>query len=194
MTFEMRRSRLALERRSALASFRRGDKRALAIDGDGVIEGYASLFDRVDMAKDAIAPGAFRASLAARGVNGVRLLWQHDAKGPIGVWRSLIEDERGLRVVGELNPVAARARDVFALIRQGAVDGLSIGFKAVRARNDPRSGVRRLVAIDLWEISIVTFPMLSGARVFAVERDVSSIGGDLKRAPARQERAGLFLH
>lgn len=194
MTFDTRRARVALDRKSAIAPTRRAGIRALSVDRDGMIEGYASLFDRVDMAKDAIEPGAFRASLARGGASGVRLLWQHDAKEPIGVWRSLVEDERGLRVLGELNLSAARARDAFALIRQGAVDGLSIGFKALRARSDQRSGVRRLMAIDLWEISIVTFPMLSEARVFAVERDASPFGGDLKKLAARRERAGLSFH
>lgn len=174
MTFEARASRAAFHRRAQSS----GDGLALRPrlvlserDGDGAIAGYASLFNRIDMAKDEVERGAFRASLARRGVGGVRLLWQHDASAPIGVWHSLIEDERGLRVRGRLNLAVEKARDVFALIRQGAVDGLSIGFKAERARSDPRSGVRRLSAIDLWEISIVTFPMLPDARVIALDHD-----------------------
>jgi len=161
---------------------------------DGAVAGYASLFDRVDMANDTVARGAFVSSLRKRGAAGVRMLWQHEAKEPIGVWLSLAEDERGLYAQGRLNLAVARARDVFALIRQGAVDGLSIGFKAERARSDGRGGVRRLIAIDLWEISIVTFPMLPEARVSAVERDAFMIDGDGTTLAAQLRRAATLFH
>ncbi|MGL4494862.1 MAG: HK97 family phage prohead protease [Beijerinckiaceae bacterium] len=134
----------------------------------GWIEGYASLFGVPDMAKDVVEPGAFSASLARRSASGIRMLWQHDAAQPIGIWTLIAEDARGLFVRGRLNLALERARDVYALIRDGAVDGLSIGFKAERARSETRGGPRRLFAVDLWEISIVTFPMLPGARVHAV--------------------------
>lgn len=166
---------------------------AIDSDASGMIAGYASLFDVIDMAKDTIEPGAFSASLARRGPRGVRLLWQHDPKEPLGAWLSLSEDARGLHVRGRLNLAVARARDVFALIRQGAVDGLSIGFKPVEARTDAKSGVRRLSRIDLWEISIVTFPMLPEARVFAVERDASSIDGDAAALAQKIRRAASLF-
>jgi phage head maturation protease len=79
----------------------------------------------------------------------------------------LREDSRGLFARGRLNLAVARAREVAALLEQGAIDGLSIGFKTVRARRDRRAGIRRLAEIDLWEISVVTFPMLPEARVMA---------------------------
>jgi HK97 family phage prohead protease len=161
---------------------------AVAAGESGAIAGYASLFGATDMAKDRVVKGAFAASLARRGASGVRLLWQHDPKEPIGIWTSLAEDERGLFARGRLNLDVMRARDAFALIRQGAVDGLSIGFRAERARADPRSGVRHLAAIDLWEISIVTFPMLPDARVAAVERRgdaaLSSLAARIRSAAA----------
>lgn len=135
----------------------------------GVFEGYASLFDVVDLSKDMVLPGAFSASLERRGTQGIRLLWQHDPAEPIGLWLKIAEDRRGLYVRGRLNPGVARAREVLALLREGAVDGLSIGFRSERSRKDPRSGVRRLERIDLWEISLVTFPMLPQARVRAVK-------------------------
>ena len=137
---------------------------ALAAAG-AVVEGYASLFGRVDMGRDRVAPGAFRRSLARRGAGGVKLLWQHDPGRPIGRWTEIAEDGVGLRVRGRLLPEVAQGREALALIRAGALDGLSIGFRTVRARREPATGVRELVEIDLWEISLVTFPQMPGARL-----------------------------
>lgn len=143
---------------------------ALALDGDtGEFRGYASLWGLPDLGKDVVEPGAFRDSLGKRGAAGVRMLWQHDPAQPIGRWLALAEDARGLKVHGRLNLAVARARELHALLREGALDGLSIGFKAVKARNAPRTGLRHLVAVDLWEISLVTFPMLPQARVAMVK-------------------------
>jgi HK97 family phage prohead protease len=139
------------------------------VDGDGVFSGYASLFDRVDLSKDVVLRGAFARSIRERGAGGVRMLYQHDPAQPIGVWLEMREDERGLFVRGRLAPGVARAREVLTLMRDGALDGLSIGFKTVRARRDAATGVRRIAEADLWEISVVTFPMLPGARVDRVK-------------------------
>ncbi|GGF53109.1 hypothetical protein GCM10007301_10720 [Azorhizobium oxalatiphilum] len=128
-------------------------------------EGYACLFGQQDLGRDIIAPGAFADTLAKRGVGGVRLLYQHDPAEPIGVWARLTEDAIGLRVEGRLSLEVKRGREVVALIAAGALDGLSIGFKAVEARTDPRARVRRITRIDLWEVSVVTFPMQPGARI-----------------------------
>ena len=139
------------------------------VDTAGQFEGYASLFNLPDLCKDVVEPGAFATSLARRGPRGIKLLWQHDPSEPIGQWLLLREDARGLFVRGRLSLAVARAREIHALMRDGAVDGLSIGFRTVKARTDPRSGYRRLVEIDLWEVSIVTFPLLPQARVSAVK-------------------------
>lgn len=140
-----------------------------ALRQDGLFEGYASLFRIADLGKDVVEPGAFRDSLMRRGAAGVKLLWQHDPAEPIGRWLSLREDARGLFVRGQLSLAVARAREIHALMREGAVDGLSIGFRSERARTEPRTGLRRLERVDLWEISLVTFPMLPQARVSAVK-------------------------
>lgn len=134
----------------------------------GVFEGYASLFDIVDTANDQVMRGAFAQSLQKRGARGVKMLWQHQSSEPIGTWLSIEEDARGLKVRGRLNLAVARAREVLALMREGAVDGLSIGFRTERASLDRKSGVRKLHRLDLWEISIVTFPALPQARISAV--------------------------
>ncbi|MEJ1157995.1 HK97 family phage prohead protease [Prosthecomicrobium sp. N25] len=148
-------------------------KRAAAalssVDADGTFVGYASLFGAVDLARDVVEPGAFAASLARRGASGVKMLWHHDPAEPIGRWLEIREDARGLKVRGRLLTEVARAREALALMRAGVLDGLSIGFRTVKGRAEPKAGVRRLIEIDLWEISLVTFPMLPAARVSAVK-------------------------
>jgi Escherichia/Staphylococcus phage prohead protease len=141
------------------------------VEPDGTFAGYASLFNTEDMGRDIVLPGAFRDSLAKRGAAGIRLLYQHNPAEPIGVWESLKEDARGLYARGRLMLAVARAREVLALMRAGALDGLSIGFRAVTGNRDAKTGIRRLARIDLWEISIVTFPLLPEARVAHVKAD-----------------------
>ncbi len=137
--------------------------------GTGVFEGYAALFNREDLGHDIILPGAFAKSLAVRKAAGVRLLFQHDPAEPIGVWEELREDAYGLFAKGRLLTDVERAREVLTLMRAGAVDGLSIGFRASRASKDAKTGIRRISEIDLWEISVVTFPMQPDARIRAVK-------------------------
>ncbi len=139
------------------------------INEDGSFEGYASLFGKKDMGGDIVARGAFASSLKKRGPSGIRMLFQHDPGEPIGVWREIIEDARGLFVRGQLLPQVAKSREILALMREGALDGLSIGFRTVRGKSDRKSGTRRLLEVDLWEISIVTFPMLPQARITNVK-------------------------
>ncbi|HWA91815.1 MAG TPA: HK97 family phage prohead protease [Rhizomicrobium sp.] len=136
--------------------------------GNDEFEGYASLFGKADGAGDVVAPGAFAASLRKRPAAQVRMLYQHFAHEPLGVWEAIREDARGLYVRGRLVLDVRRAREVRELIAEGALDGLSIGFRTVRARRDPKSGFRILTEIDLWEISVVTFPLLAGSGVTAV--------------------------
>ena len=150
---------------------------AAAITPDGTVEGYASLFGEIDQARDMVLPGAFDASLRRRGVRRVPMLFQHDPSEPVGVWLDLHEDSRGLYARGRLIPEVVRARELLALLKAGAADGLSIGFRTVKGRLDPKTRIRKLEAIDLWEISIVTFPLLPGARVRAVkEAPLASAG------------------
>lgn len=135
----------------------------------GVFSGYASLFGEVDLGKDRVERGAFLRSLARRGASGVRMLFQHDPAEPIGTWRVIREDGRGLYVEGALSEGVARAREVHQLMKARALDGLSIGFQTVRAKSEPKTGIRHILEADLWEISVVTFPMLPGARIGEVK-------------------------
>ncbi|MCB1484196.1 MAG: HK97 family phage prohead protease [Hyphomicrobiaceae bacterium] len=136
---------------------------------DGTFEGYASLFDAEDMGRDVVMRGAFTESLRAKGASGIKMLFQHDPSEPIGVWEEITEDAKGLYVRGRLMTAVTKAREVLSLMRAGALDGLSIGFKAQRTQRDARTGVRRILKLDLWEISVVTFPMLPSARVASVK-------------------------
>jgi HK97 family phage prohead protease len=143
---------------------------ALSVDADeGTFSGYASLFGVVDLGKDKVQRGAFRRSLAARKANDVRMLYQHDPAEPIGAWEEVREDVKGLFVRGRIDAGTVRGREVLSLLRSGSIDGLSIGFRTERSRTDRTSGVRTILEADLWEVSIVTFPMLTAARVTQVK-------------------------
>ena len=161
------------------------------IEPDGTVEGYASLFGEIDAARDMVLRGAFADTLARRGVHRVPMLFQHDPAEPVGVWLELREDGRGLYARGRLIPEVKRARELLSLLRAGAIDGLSIGFRTVKDRVDPRTRVRALHAIDLWEISIVTFPLLAGARVRAVKQASSPPKASHARTRAEFEWARM---
>lgn len=141
-----------------------------ACSGSGVFVGYASLFGRRDSQGDIVLPGAFARSLRRRQPRDVRLLFQHDPAEPVGTWLEMRETEKGLYVEGRLDTNVQRGRELLSLLESGGLDGLSIGFRTVTARRDRASGSRLLVEVDLWEISLVTFPMLAGARVSEVRR------------------------
>jgi HK97 family phage prohead protease len=138
---------------------------AIPIDAEGRFAGYASVFGEVDDGGDIVMPGAFRKSLGLRGRHRVKMLFQHDPKEPVGTWDKVAEDGFGLWVEGRLVGEVPRADALRRLIARGAVDGLSIGFRTVKSTRDPRTSHRRLWEIDLWEISIVTFPMMDRARI-----------------------------
>ena len=141
----------------------------LSVEADGTFSGYASLFGKADLGHDVVMAGAFAASLRKRGPAGVKMLFQHDPNEVIGVWQEIREDGRGLFVKGRLTTEVGRAREVLSLMRAGALDGLSIGYRTVRGRTDAKTGIRSLIEVDLWEISVVTFPLLPEARVEAVK-------------------------
>lgn len=136
--------------------------RGAVVDAGLLIEGHASLFGVADLNGDVVARGAFAASLGRGGAGAVKMLHQHEGRAPVGVWDEVREDEWGLFVRGRIFDWSPEARFARALVRAGAMDGLSIGFRSVRARREGR--LRVLVEVDLWEVSLVTFPMLVGAR------------------------------
>lgn len=107
------------------------------IDPDGT-EGYASLFGEIDQARDMVMRGAFADTLASRGIRRIPMLFQHDSSEPVGIWLEPREDFRGLFARGRLIPEVARGRELISLLRAGAIDGLSIGFRASKAPIDPK--------------------------------------------------------
>ena len=123
------------------------------IDESGRFEGYASLFNLRDRSGDMVKPGAFRRSLTQKSARDIRLLHQHKADEPIGVWEEVREDRRGMFVRGRLILDSPRAREIWSLMRERAIDGLSIGYKTVRAGKTAIPKGRTLFDIDLWEIS-----------------------------------------
>ena len=137
---------------------------AFPITGASTLEivGHASLWGSADLNGDVVAKGAFAGSLARTGAVGVRMLHQHEERAVIGVWDEMVEDDRGLFVRGRIFDWSAEARFAQALSRAGALDGLSIGFRTAKARREGR--LRVLSRVELWEVSLVTFPMLPGAR------------------------------
>ena len=147
--------------------FSRGETGIVVTDGR-VIEGYASLFGKRDQGGDVVQPGAYKGSLAALGAadRRVKMLWQHDPAQPIGVWDEVREDAVGLWVKGRILSEVEKGREAAALLAAGAIDGLSIGYRTVKAERDGK-GQRLLSELELWEVSLVTFPMLPEARVAA---------------------------
>jgi HK97 family phage prohead protease len=142
-----------------------------AVGDAGEIEGYGSVFGVKDSYDDVILPGAFKASLREHSEAGTMpaLLWQHRADEPIGVWTAMSEDEQGLKVSGRLALDTERGREAHALLKMGALNGLSIGFFAREWTYDRGTEVRTLTQIELWEVSLVTFPANGKARVTGVK-------------------------
>ena len=146
-------------------------------DAQGTVEGYGSVFNNIDSYDDVVAPGAFTRTLAM--ANDQRrlpaMLWQHNAEEPIGIWTEMREDARGLFVRGKLADTQ-RGRDALELMKLGALTGLSIGYNTVRSEFNDATGVSTLLDLELWEVSPVTFPANSAARItdaknISTERD-----------------------
>jgi len=170
--------------------------KAVAIEAkatpEGVIEGYASLFDEQDTGGDVVRPGAFTKSLAvmASGNRRVKMLWQHDPSQPIGVWDEVKEDARGLWVKGRILTAVETGRDALALLTQGAIDGLSIGYRTVKSSRGAK-GERLLTELEIWEVSLVTFPMLKTARVDMVKSLADLCADDFRDLEATLRTKGL---
>jgi HK97 family phage prohead protease len=151
-----------------------------AVSDDGTIEGYGSVFGNVDSYSEVVMPGAFTQSLvdAKRKGRTIKMLWQHDPHQPIGVWDDLAEDAKGLWVKGHLlRDVSPKAAEAHGLMKAGALDGLSIGYRTLDADQDEkRPGVVLLKKLELLEVSPVTFAANERARVEVVKSIVEAGG------------------
>lgn len=178
---------------------------------DGTFTGYGSVFNVVDQAGDVVAPGAFGASLARK---MPKLLWQHDTTKIVGMWVEAKEDAHGLWLKGKIIPESGNGPEALALMRAGALDGLSIGFETTESEwssaadyqvkygcgpmecvNDGEDQVRVLKVIDLWEVSLVTFPCCAPATVDFVKHAprAAAIPLDLAAAIGRRQQATARL-
>jgi len=137
-----------------------------AVSEDGLFSGYGSVFGVIDSYKEVVAPGAFAESLSQR---TPALLWQHRSGEPIGVYSALREDQTGLYVEGKLALKTARGAEAYELLKMGAISGISIGFMTREDSYDRVTDVRTLKKVDLWEVSLVTFPANDAARVSGVK-------------------------
>lgn len=154
------------------------------IDDQGLFCGYGSIFGVRDNHNDIVMPGAFARSLRERYGQSrnedhpVKLLWQHKPEEPIGVFTDMREDDTGLYVCGKLLLDVQRGKEAYSLLKSGAITGLSIGYQPVLSEYDDDTGARLLYDVDLWEVSLVTFPANESARVTAVKAGDACSAGD----------------
>lgn len=140
--------------------------KAVGDGSTGEFEGYGSFFGNANSYDDVVAKGAFVDSLKSK---MPALLWQHSARAPIGVYTEAREDDRGLFVKGQLNLDVQQGKEAYALLKQGALKGMSIGFNTLIDEVNKETGVRTIKKIDLWEVSLVTFPANDKANVTTVK-------------------------
>jgi len=142
------------------------------IENSGLFSGYASVFDVVDNHNDMIIEGAFESVFSGNNLTNVKLLWQHRPDEPIGIITKINEDKNGLYVEGKLLLDVERAKEAYTLLKSGAINGLSIGYNVTDFDVDGKSGVRIIKGINLFEISLVTFPANSLASVTDVKNSL----------------------
>lgn len=140
-----------------------------ADDETGEFEGYGAIFGNEDLGGDTVMPGAFAVSLASKPLNRIKMLFQHRTDEVIGSFLEIKEDQKGLYVRGRLELAVARAREVHALMKIGALDSMSIGYKTIRCERNEDDWTRKLHEVDLWEVSVVTFPQNPAAMIGSVK-------------------------
>ena len=149
-----------------------------AENNKGIFTGYGSIFGNEDQGNDIMQKGAFTKSLVNRPVSKVKMLYQHKTDEPIGVFTDMYEDSKGLFVKGQLAMGTQKGREAYELLKMGALDGMSIGFRAdpeKQGYNENKRGVRTLKEVDLMEISLVTFPMNESALIETVKGNAKNI-------------------
>ncbi len=143
------------------------------ISEEGVFSGWGSIFGNKDNGGDIVVAGAFAKSLADHRQKGtkVKMFWQHDPHQPIGKWIDMAEDGKGLYVEGKLNMGVQRGREAYALLKEGDIDGLSIGYSVIDAEPDEKRGALLLKQVKLWEVSVVSMAMNERARIESVKSE-----------------------
>ena len=145
--------------------------KAETVEESGVFTGYGSVFDVLDSYKEIVVRGAFAETMAAHKAKGTMpaMLWQHRSGEPMGVYLEMDEDAVGLRVRGQIAMKTQRGAEAYELLKMGAISGLSIGFVPREEAYDKVTGITTLKKVDLWELSLVTFPANDAARVQGVK-------------------------
>jgi HK97 family phage prohead protease len=148
-------------------------------------EGYGSTFGNTDLGGDIVMPGAFTKSLTKK---NPKMLYQHDPSRVPGVWRTVQEDSKGLYVHGRLIETTL-GNDAYVELKEGAIDGMSIGF--ITVKDDGRRNPRKLQEIDLWEVSIVTFPMNESALVDSIKQFWGNVPNTKRELEAQLRSFGM---
>lgn len=161
------------------------------LNEQGEFEGYASTFGNVDRGGDIVMPGCFAESLGKRPPGKVKMLLHHDTRRICGTWSEMVEDGKGLKVKGKLLLTTQDGRETYELMRAGALDAMSIGYRTMLDEIDRSSGVRKIMKADLMEVSLVTFPMNERCTVGAVKRALDLTQEDLRDMEAVLRDAGL---
>jgi len=151
-----------------------------AVSDDGSFSGYGSVFGVIDSYNERVMPGAFTRSIEQKGANGVALLWQHRSDSPIGVYTEMREDTKGLYVEGKLALGTEKGREAYELMKMGWKAGMSIGFMPSESEK-AEDGVREVRELDLWEVSIVTFPANAASMVEQVRAKIENGDEPTKR-------------
>lgn len=138
-----------------------------ADDETRTVEGFASVFNNIDSYSDIVMPGAFAKSIKGR---KPAMLWQHNSDCPIGVWDEMEEQKKGLYVKGRILPTT-HGNDAYTLVKEGAISGMSIGYAARKWETDSDKGIRKLTEVELYEVSLVTFPANEKALVTRVKSE-----------------------
>lgn len=183
-----------LERKEAAVSRETGlelDIDTKALTDQGEFEGYASIFGNVDRGGDIVVSGAFAESLRARPAGKVKMLLHHDSRRICGVWTEIAEDSRGLRVKGRLLLTTQDGKETYELMRAGALDAMSIGYRTLLDEIDRTTNVRKLLKVDLREVSIVTFPMNDRCTVGSVKSGLDLTTKDWREIEAALRDEGL---
>ena len=147
------------------------------------ISGYGSVFGNEDAGGDMVMQGAFLDSIASG--RKVKMLYQHDTAQVIGVFDTMSEDSYGLKMQGRISKTVGKGAEVAALIKMGAIEGLSIGYRTKEYSMDEATGQRKLTKLDLFEVSVVTFPMNELASITGMksenitERDIERTFKDM---------------
>ena len=175
------------------------DAKSFSVDADDQrkFAGYANTFDHLDRAGDITMRGAFLKSIAKHLEVGTKpkMLAHHDTTRPIGVWEVMMEDEKGLYVEGRLTQGVRDADEAYALLKDGALDSMSIGYRVVREEYDRKSGANLLHEVDLHEISLVAIPANQESVITAVKasNDVRSLEKALRDAGLSRREAKALL-